>query len=150
MTYKIRDKLMKPRNDRGYSLVEVLVAAAVVAVALVSVVAFVRKGQEMIALEKHRAMARGIIGRTLEKSQYLPDNYDKLPAQPAAAVTTTVVLDPATNLRGVLTLSVGNEQTTATGAVPYRVVTAAVTWTEPGGNNEAVSIAKWLSDVKRN
>jgi prepilin-type N-terminal cleavage/methylation domain-containing protein len=141
------------KSNKGYSLVEVLVAAAIITLSLVAVVAFVRKGQEMITVQKHRAMARGIVQRTLESGQYQSENYKNLPAQPATPTTTNVVIDAETNpnIPGSLTVTVGDEHPKVNNrATPYRAVTVTVTWTEPGGSNETVSVEKWLTDVKRN
>ena len=139
------------KSNKGYSLVEVLVAAAIITLSLVAVVAFVRKGQEMIVVQKHRAMARGIVEKKLEQRPFQPDNYSEIP-NPFTTTDSSVIIDSGTtpNLQGTLTVSVSNPKVTATGAVPYRAVTATVTWTEPGGGNDTVTVTKWLTDVKRN
>jgi prepilin-type N-terminal cleavage/methylation domain-containing protein len=143
---------MKPRNDRGFSLVEVLVAAAVIALSLFAVVAVVRKGQDMIAIEKHRGMARGIIEQTLEKPPYQPEYYNSLTTI-SSPTATNVIIDPGMNpnLQGSLTVAVGAEVTTVNSVTaPYRAVTATVTWTESGSPSQTVTITKWLADVQRN
>jgi len=130
--------------------VEILVAGVVITLALFATVAIVRKGQEMIALDEHRRMARGIIERTLENPQFLPENYNSL-----ATITTPTpkdtVIDPGRNLHGNLTVAISAEQPTINGtAVPYRVITATMTWKELGSTtNETVSISKWLANVQR-
>ena len=135
-------------NDRGFSLIEVLVATSVIVLSLFAVVAFMRKGHEIITIQKHRAMARGIVQKELEKPPYQPEYYNTLTTTSFGPAD--VVLDAATNLHGWFTLSVGSEQLTVNGIdAPYRAVTATITWTEPDGNNDTVTITKWLADVQR-
>ena len=69
---------MKKSTQHGFTLVEVLVAAAVIALSLFSVVAFVRKGQDQVTLDKHRRMARSIVERTIEDPVYDIVNYPNL------------------------------------------------------------------------
>lgn len=147
-----KGRVMKSCSNRGYSLIEILVAAAIIGISLIAVVAFVRKGQEMISIDKHRRVARGMIERTLEDLQYQPENYSNLPAQPAAPVIDDMIIDAETtpNIHGTLVVSVGNEQATVNGkTVPHRAVTATVTWTEIDGKCDTVSITKWLTNVQR-
>jgi prepilin-type N-terminal cleavage/methylation domain-containing protein len=143
---------MKQRNDHGFSLVEVLVAAGVIALSLLSTVAFIRKGQEFLAVDKHRRMARSIIERTLEVAPYQVENYNNLVATTSPPPATDVVIDAETNpnLHGSLTVTVSDEQAGVSGqVVPYRVVTAKVIWTEPAGGNDTVTIEQWLSNIQR-
>jgi hypothetical protein len=142
---------MKKSSGRGgFTLVETLVAAGVIALSLLSVVAFVRKGQEMISLEKHRAMARGIIAGKIEQQPYQSQSYDKLTTI-TVPTPTTVVIDSGTHINGALAVAVGAEVAQVNGIdAPHRVITATVTWTEPGGGNQTVSIDKWVANVQRN
>jgi Tfp pilus assembly protein PilV len=146
-------RLIQHRNEEGFSLVEALVAGGVMALSVVALVVFVRKGQEMLAIDKHRRMARGIIERTLENNQYQPENYNNLVATLATPLATDVVIDEdmEPDPQGLLTQSIGTEQHRVynTDTVPYREVTATVTWTEPGRINDTVSIVKWLTNVQR-
>jgi prepilin-type N-terminal cleavage/methylation domain-containing protein len=142
-------------SNRGFSLIEVLVAAAVITLSLVAVVAFVRKGQETIALQKHRAMARGIIQQQLEKPPFQPDYYNTLTTITAPAAINVIIDSEITpNIVGQLTISISGETTQITGGVtnndaPHRVITGTVIWTEVDGNKDTVSITKWLADVQR-
>ena len=136
---------MATLNNKGFSLVEMLVAAVVIALSLFATVAMVRKGQEMIALDQHRRTARGIIERTLESQTYQPENYAGLVAPANQNFTIDV------NIQGTLSVAVGAEQPAINGtAAPYRAITATMTWTELGqATAETVSISKWISDVQR-
>ena len=141
---------MKRRSDHGFTLVEVLVAAGVIAISLFSVIAFVRKGNDLLAIDKHRRLARGIVERTLENQKYRPESYNSLVT---ASATTTVVIDSTITpaLSGSLIVAVGDSVTTVNGKnAPYRPVTVKVTWVEPTGQTEAndtVKITKWLTNL---
>ena len=139
---------MLPVNNKGFTLVEILVAGVVIALSLFATVAMVRKGQEMIALDKHRRMARGIIERTLEDSDYQPGDYNNL-ATITSPTPTDTIIDPKGNIHGSLTVAVGAEQPLINGAaIPYRIITAAITWAELGSaSNETVSISKWVTNI---
>jgi prepilin-type N-terminal cleavage/methylation domain-containing protein len=129
---EMKDGLMKPLNAHGFSLIEVLVAASVITLSLFSTVAFIRKGQELLMVDKHRRMARSIIGRTLENQPYRVENYNNL--------ITTASSPPAAD----------DERAGISGqVVRHRVVTAWVTWTEPGGGKDTVSIEQWLTNIQR-
>jgi prepilin-type N-terminal cleavage/methylation domain-containing protein len=146
------DGLMQRLNARGFSLIEVLVAAGVVSLSLVSTVAFIRKGQELLMVDKHRRMARAIIGRTLESQPYRAEFYNNLVTTAPSPSATGVVIDAETSpaLNGFLTVTVSDEQAGVNGhAAAHRIVTARVTWTEPGGNKDTVSIEHWLTNIQR-
>jgi type II secretory pathway pseudopilin PulG len=140
----------------GFSLIEILVAGALIALSVLTVVAFVRKGQEMIALQKHRAMARGIILQRLEQPPYQPEYYNNLTTI-ASPVPTEVTLDTSTNpdIVGKLTISISDSTAQITSGISdndamHRVITATIKWVEYGRNDsESVSSTKWLADVQR-
>jgi hypothetical protein len=148
-----KDVLMKQRYASGLSLVEVLVAAGIITLSLLSTVAFIRKGQEFLTVDKHRRMARSIIERTLENAPYQVENYNNLVTTVSPPPATDVIIDPETNphLHGSLTVTVSDEQAGVSGhAAPHRVATASVTWTEPWGGKDTVSIEQWLTNIQRN
>jgi prepilin-type N-terminal cleavage/methylation domain-containing protein len=148
----MKDGLMKPLNAHGFSLIEVLVAASVITLSLFSTVAFIRKGQELLMVDKHRRMARSIIGRTLENQPYRVENYNNLITTASSPPAADVVIDAETNpnLHGSLTVTVSDERAGISGqVVRHRVVTAWVTWTEPGGGKDTVSIEQWLTNIQR-
>lgn len=132
---------------QGFSLVEILVAASIIALSIISVVVFVRKGQEQVVLDKHRRMGRAILQRTFEDSRFDIYNYPNLVT---GMDTQNVVIDPTTTppLTGIFTVRVGNEQTmTGAGAsavvVPFRGIWALLKWNEYGGSEpESLSAEK--------
>jgi type II secretory pathway pseudopilin PulG len=131
----------------GFSLVEVLVAAMVIFVALISIVALIRKSQEWIGLDRHIRSARGIISRTLENQRFQPENYIYLES---GTTTDTVILDTKANVQGTFTITISPEQPTVNGvSLPYREITAVINWVENGGSNETVRIIQWLTYLQR-
>jgi len=145
------------RSKKGFSLIEVLVAAAIVGLSVFAVVAMVRKGQQQITLNQHRSEARGIVQRTLEAPRFAPENYGSLVTDNNPAPQ-DVVIDNRTGLHGFLTIQINAEQLLpavaplATG-IPYRAIVVTVNWTENAGMAdsapESVEVRKRLCNVQR-
>lgn len=138
---------MKRTNHRGFSLVEVLVAAVIVALSVVSVVGFVRKGQEQVAIDKHRRMARAVIERQFQQLKYSPANYPNLLLNTSSTLSPSPVIDAALSITGTLTTTISVEQTKTVNsiAIPYCDVTMTMSWTELGGRSETITIDKWIA-----
>jgi hypothetical protein len=143
-------------NKRGYSLVEITVAAVVISLSVFAVIAMVRKGQEHIGLDRHRREARGIVERTFESQQFAPEAYNRLNTDTTSAPL-NVLIDSAANLNGKFQIKIRKEVTTPgtapVAAVPYRCITVNVWWQEKGAGNktyyDTVSVDKWLANVQR-
>ena len=132
-------------NPFGFSLVEIMVSAAIISIMLVAIVAMVRKGQEFIPLNRHMQFARGIIARTLEQEAYQPENYNNIAS---GTITETVILDPKTNLQGTFTMTISAQLAQVQGvAIPHKEITAVINWLEPGTPpvTQTVRIVKWVT-----
>jgi prepilin-type N-terminal cleavage/methylation domain-containing protein len=140
---------MKKPGNNGFSLVELLVAAAVFSLAIVSVVSMVRKAAELDMLNRHRRAAHSIIERTIESGTYQQANFNNLVAGPTTTTIPNVTIDAdlPTPLKGTLTITVNVSNPTWSGiAVPQARVTFSVQWTEYGQTSpETMSIEKWIS-----
>jgi prepilin-type N-terminal cleavage/methylation domain-containing protein len=144
------------RDTQGFSLIEVMVSAAIIGLSLFAVITMVRKGQEQLMLNNHRNEARGIIQRTIENPRFDPEQYKSL-------VTTTsptpqdVVIDGKASLHGSLTVTINAEQNQAginpLLLIPYREIIITISWTELSSGNstytETVSERKRLCNVQR-
>jgi len=136
---------------RGYTLVELLVSSAILAISIVSIVAMIRKGRELDSTDGHRRRVRAIIDSCFESDAYQPANYGAL----AGAANVSVVVEPsgygrASNLTGslsvTLTPAAAEDSVAANGGifVHFRQVTASVVWTEPEGS-QTLTLAKRLT-----
>jgi type II secretory pathway pseudopilin PulG len=150
------DDVMLIRNSKGFSLVETLVAAAVIALSVVAVVSMVRKGQEQMKLDQHRRTARGYLQRMLEDPKFYPENYNGLVT---GITTTSIIIDSAAGLNGTLKEQIRGEGNITTGQVPgppnvpRRRITDTLFWSErAAGNNtynDTITVEKWVSSVQR-
>jgi type II secretory pathway pseudopilin PulG len=144
---------MKKSNhcSRGFSLVEVLVAAAMVALSLVSVVAFVRKGQDQVAVDRHRRMARAVVERTLEDPAYDMSNYLNLVTTDLLRTNLdTIDWKTTPPLTGNLRVKISDSVTQAvvTGSsFSYRKVTVTMSWNEHiNSNPDTIRCEKRVTD----
>jgi prepilin-type N-terminal cleavage/methylation domain-containing protein len=137
----------------GFTLVELLVASAVIVIAITAMVAMVRKGMELSTSDGHRRTARAIIAARFESGQFNYSNYLNL--IPGAWPPEQVIIDShgagaADDLNGTLTIIVGNE-TPIPGAndiqIPYKNIAMTVAWQEPE-EAETVVIEKRLAQVQ--
>jgi prepilin-type N-terminal cleavage/methylation domain-containing protein len=145
---------MGNRTNAGFSLVEVLVAAAVIAISLFMVAGFVRNSQKLISLDRHHRMARAIMRNALETAQFQPENYYSLATGcPTAGQSVVIDAGRTPNLTGILKVCIKDEVTTTptnTGIpVPYRKIVDTVSWTEPDAGTQTVNGEKWLTNVQR-
>jgi Tfp pilus assembly protein PilV len=126
---------------KAFSLVETLVAAAIIALAVLSVIAVVRKGQEQMTVEKHRRAARAIADTTLEGPRFSPDNYAAI----ATGVTTdNVPLDASLNAVRTITIT----GPAALANVPYKTIVVSLQWTEPAGTSaQSVVIERRVPNI---
>jgi type II secretory pathway pseudopilin PulG len=145
---------MRNRTNEGFSLVETIVAAALIAVSLFIVAGFVRNSQKQISFDKHYRMAHSIMRNALETAQFQPENYSSLTTDcptPGQSVPFDSGRTPV--LTGTLKVCILDEVTTTatnTGiTVPYRKVVDTVSWIEPYAGPQTVTGEKWLTNVQR-
>jgi len=141
-------------TSRGFTLVELLVSATIVAVGVTGVVTMLRKTQDLSVSDAHRRQARSIITSTFEKPTFLFQNYANLVT--GTPTPTTVVIDPrgagstADDLNGTLSDSIGPEQTlTGANSIPivYRLVIMKARWKETSVYDSVV-ITKMLTQAQ--
>jgi Tfp pilus assembly protein PilV len=125
---------------KAFSLVEVLVAAAVVGVAVFSVIAVVRKGQEQMAVDMHRRTARAIVDTLLEAPRYNPGNYFSIND---TTITGSFSLD--NNLQANDTIKITSQTDYE---VPYKKIRVKLRWVEPaGGAVDSVAMERWIPNI---
>jgi Tfp pilus assembly protein PilV len=137
-------------SNSGFTLVEVLVAAAVTAIAIISTIAMVRKADELNGLERHRQTAHALINGMIETVTYQIVNYNNLTA---GTTVKSVVIDSRSGISGTLTITITDQNPGWTGTnaimIPYKKIRFDVQWNEVRANNqitsEPVSVEKWLS-----
>lgn len=135
----------------GFTLVEILVAAAILVIVIVAAITALRKGAELEVSDNHRRAARALATSVLERnfnySQYYLVNAgtvvypnDTIDLRNGTAplradvVRSVVVLDTLRNVSGK--------------NIPVQKVTVTVKWQEPGSGVDSILVEKWLADPK--
>jgi type II secretory pathway pseudopilin PulG len=136
------------RQNCGYSLAELIVAAAIVTLTVVALAVVLRKGSEITVTDVHEKRARSVIDSCFESPAYDYRNYGVLPA-----VNRSVVVDPrdpsdaGDDLVGNLTITVEVDTSSSAGTdVEYKKVTVQVDWQEPEGPR-SITMEKRLTDL---
>jgi type II secretory pathway pseudopilin PulG len=131
---------MDKRKAGGFSLIEILVASGVVCIAIISVIAIVRKGQEQMVVEKHRRAARAIVDTILEAPKYSPGKYNSITD---GTILGSFSLD--NNFEAKDTIRISSD--TISG-VPYKIIRAKLQWVEPnGGAVDSVAMERWVPNI---
>jgi Tfp pilus assembly protein PilV len=130
-------------NVGGFTLVETLVAAALLTIVIVSLAAMVRKGREMEITDKHRRQARLIINSLLESQTY---NYANFAALTACTNTQHPLLDNRNGipLTGTLTITVTDETEQA---IAVKKIRMSLTWPQNPPYEDSITIDKWITQV---
>jgi len=141
---------MKRMRQAGYSLVEVLAAAMVLALVVMAVAATVRKGRELEVSDAHRRLARALVSAVLERD-YDDRDYALITAARSRVYTMTLDARGGAPLNAVVTELVDETPTAVTGdgdVIPLKVVTVKATWTEPDGVADSVEASRWLAETR--
>jgi competence protein ComGC len=141
-------------SDRGFSLVEVLVSAAILIVLIFAVIAAVRKGRELQMDDGHRRSARVLIHSKLEtiydfrnfNTDFVNDSFsdtlDSRTGNPVVAKGFVTVVND--------TPLIGPGGGTP---VPRKKITITVKWSETGLSasdkvTDSIQISKWIAKAK--
>jgi prepilin-type N-terminal cleavage/methylation domain-containing protein len=159
------------RNNDGFTIVELLVAAAIVLVATGAVVAVVRKSSEIQVNGVHRLQARNVIMGYFESdfddrrfSKDAPSRYGvavgrqnvPIPVdgewKPNAAGAEFVLDDGggggAAAFRGYISFRAqAGSAPIGDYPIPYHEITIKVRWTEAVGNQDSAALTKRLADT---
>jgi type II secretory pathway pseudopilin PulG len=131
------------------SLVEILVAVAVISLSIIAVVTVLRKGSEISITEIHARRARILIDSCFESQSYHHSNYANF-----ANFKGSVVIDErdravtTDDLIGTLAIRViaGAKKSKNGTSVPYKEVTITVGWKEPE-QAQTVTFSKWITQI---
>ena len=143
------------RVSEGYTLVELIVAAAIIASTVLVLAGVVRQGNGITALGQHRLRARAIIDSCFESPAYHFSNYVNVMSVNATrvAIDDRVGRNGNDTLSGTLTVTVAMDtnKTALVGNTPsdrveFKRVTMAVIWAEPSGN-ESVTLEKLITKL---
>ena len=138
-----------PKRPLGYTLVEVLVSAVIMSLALIAIVTVIRKSWDINVDNLHRRQARTIIINHLELLDYHHSNFSSLCTSCCTNdcnKTETVTIDK--NLTGTLNTSIiPNNSLSIDGTIiPLLIVTIKLTWQE-AEYPDSVSVEKWVAQV---
>ena len=139
-----------PNNNRGFSIIEVLVATAVLSISLIAVVAIIRTGTDIQVSVQHRQAARMILMSRLEE-RYGAGMYNMIGGN--VPDDTTVVLDyrAVDSLTGTLSTTIVNTNISPDGgttSIPVRQVTLTLTWQETPDLTDQLTITRWVVVLK--
>ena len=139
--------IMKPAfsNRRAFSIVEVLVAVAVLSISLVATVAIIRKGTDIQVSVQHRQAARMILTSRLEE-RYGTGTYNTFSKNDD--MTETVPIDPRSGdtLKGTLVTTIDSIAVSPDGtiSIPVKTVMLTLSWQETPDYSDSLTITRWV------
>ncbi len=141
------------KHTGGYSLAELMAAAAIFSLTVLGVVTLITKGRNLDITDGHRRVARLIVDASLEDPGFNSRCYESL--TPGSKVD-TVVIDTVSGhtLDGRREIIVGTAQAfsgvpSGSNGFPYYPVTIRLTWNEPDmAVPETVQVIKWISQAR--
>jgi prepilin-type N-terminal cleavage/methylation domain-containing protein len=141
---------MKPvsNNNRGFSIIEVLVATAVLSISLIAVVAIIRTGTDIQVSVQHRQAARLILTSRLEE-RYGAGTFNMIAATDGDEKKYDILIDQRGEnpLTGTLLTNIRDSTITpASGyaSIPLRRVTLSLVWEETPNDSDRLSITRWV------
>jgi prepilin-type N-terminal cleavage/methylation domain-containing protein len=148
----LKDFKMKT-NKKGFSLVEVLIAAAIISLSMFAIVGMVRKSQELTSIDQQRRVAKFVIAKNLESVMFQQISFPNLQAIQGTTLSQQIKMDslPGRALYGNLETRVGSvDSIRGNGGVfiPFIDVESSVIWTVfPENTEEKITIVKRISPL---
>jgi prepilin-type N-terminal cleavage/methylation domain-containing protein len=128
----------------GFTLVEVLVAAAVLVIIIAAAIAALRKGVELEVSDNHRREARTLLHAVLERD-FDYRNYATVNICDSIYNDT---LDRGSGLLADVRTVVTMDSTMYSGQnISLKKVIITVSWQEPAADNESIRMEKWLARI---
>jgi prepilin-type N-terminal cleavage/methylation domain-containing protein len=138
---------------KGFSLVEVLVAAAIISLSMFAIVGMVRKSQELNSVDQQRRVAKFIVAKNLESVMFQQISFPNLQAIQGTTISENIKMDSLSGqaLYGDLETYINpTDSIRGNGGVfiPYIDVESSVSWKVfPENTEEKITIIKRISPL---
>ncbi len=148
---RIMDNKMRNLNSKGFTLVELLVAATIAILCITSVTAMLIKGREIDVGDRYRRYARALVVSEFEKPQYHYSQYVNLLNQ-VGATTQNVTIDTRgayDDIQGTMSTTI-SAQALAAGSggtnVQHIPIVVSINWTTADGS-DTLTLTKFISPI---
>jgi type II secretory pathway pseudopilin PulG len=131
-------------DKKGFTIIEVLVAGTITAIAIVGLVTLLMKSRDIDTMDKHLRQARALIMAQFESPRFGYLNFSKL-GPTISDSTVTVDSRQGSALTGTLSGTIVSQ---VVNAIPTKQVTLWVNWTEHNGETGKVKLTKWLCQAQ--
>ncbi len=147
----MNEKRTTLHSNKGFTLVELLVAATIAILCITSVTAMLIKGREIDVGDRYRRYVRALVISEFENPQFHFNQYVNLLNQ-AGTTTRNVTIDTRgayDDIPGSLTTVIG-AQTAASASdganIPYIPVTITLAWATVDGNDN-ITLTKFITQA---
>ncbi len=133
-------------NQYGYSLVELLVAATIAAVAITAIMAVVRTGREIEQSLIHRQQARILITSWMEDSV----NEESFSTIITGTRSDSMIINSimSDTLKGERVAAIVESTIVVdTSSILIKKATVTISWDELWGESDTLSISKWVANT---
>jgi prepilin-type N-terminal cleavage/methylation domain-containing protein len=140
-----RIRFLTIKNNRGFSIIELLVAATVIAVCTFGFISMMRKGGEISTADKHRRQARVTIDGLFE-TNYNYINYSQLKQKDFPRIDSFVIdtRPGGIPLQAAITAAISDS---TVNQIPVKIINLTAQWKEDNGEIETIALSKWITQV---
>lgn len=137
----------KLKSKNGVTLVELLVAAGVLSIAIIAIIAVITKGRELQVADNHRRQARAVIDSLME-NKYDDRYFDTISVDTISNNHTLGTGFTATITQEVVRRDTNITIGLNTSTIPRKIILIKVRWNEASGP-DSIQIQKQITDVRK-